>query len=114
MFKLKLESYDKHEAIYKVVGSSLRVYGSASAGEYYFFFPTIDVMKAINNKIDYSYIMDKYTIPTYGENIHTFFKSSGIKEELEGELNKLMKDDLNRKILIMNILEEIVIIDKDK
>lgn len=110
MFKLKLESYDKHEAIYKIVGSSLRVYGSnRGAGEYYFYFPTIDVMKALNDKIDYNYIMDKYTIPTYGEDIHTFFKGSA-KEELEDELNKLMKDDLNRKILIMNILEEIVII----
>ena len=108
MFELKLEAYDKYEAVYtwgpfNVVG---RTY---SSGEYSFYFPEIDTIKAM--KSDFEHILRKYNIPTFGEDIHTFFKKTA-KDELEKVLNKAMGNSLNRKVLLMGVFDEVIISSK--
>lgn len=109
MVELKLITYDKYEAVYSWKGLNLT--GREFGGEYIFYFPEADQLKVIKSNIDHESIMRKYNIPTYGESIHTFFKNTA-KKELEEELTRLLQDNLNKKILIMSLMEGLLIIDK--
>jgi len=106
MVELKLEAYDRYEVVYSWKG--LMVAGrNQGDGEYTFLFPEIDQVKAMKLGVDAEYVLRKYKIPTYGQSIHTFFKNEA-KKELEKVLTKELKDELNQRILIIQIFEDIV------
>jgi hypothetical protein len=110
MIKLELVNYDKFEVVYKWKG--LHVAGNRyDADSYMFRFPEIDANKAIERKIDISYVFKDYEIPRFQENLKPFFSKTA-KEELEKELTKLMKMPMNQEILIMMVLDDVVFIDK--
>lgn len=106
MIKLKLEAYDKFEAVYS--WGVLTVVGrNQGDGEYTFLFPEVDYLKAAKLGVDVEYVLRKYKIPTYGQSIHTFFKNDA-KKELEEVLEKELSLSLNKRILIIQIFEDII------
>lgn len=109
MIELKLVAYDRYEAVYSWKGLSIT--GRNFEGDYVFYFPEADQLKIMKGGYNYESIMRKYVIPTYGEDIHAFFKNTA-KKELEKELTRLMQDDLNQNVLIMSLMEGLLIINK--
>ena len=107
MIELKLEAYDKYEVVYSWKG--LTVTGrNQGDGEYTFIFPEMDQLKAMKLGVDTEYVLRRYKIPTYGQSIHTFFKNEA-KKELEEVLEKELSLSLNKRILIIQIFEDIVV-----
>lgn len=107
---LKLIDWDKYEAVYSWKG--LLVVGREyDSDTFRWSFPEIDGFRALNKRIDWSHILNKYEIPRYGEPLQKHLEGE-CKEELEKELEKELKDPLNQKVLLMMVLDDVVIFDK--
>lgn len=108
MINLKLITYDNFECVYEYCG--LYINGKQSQNEFTFFFPELKLIKAIQKKIDTSYILERYTIPRpYGEDLNHFLHYT-VKKELEEELTKKLKNSNNKQTLIDLIFNEVVVL----
>jgi len=105
--KIKLEVYDKYEAIYS--WSGLKIFGREySSDSFMWAFPKMDVLKYTKNNIDVAHILYNFEIPRFGESYKKYFEKIA-KEELEVEIKKEMMKSINQQLLIEllfnNILE---------